>query len=258
MSRTFLQKILGGIKELEYFYNIPCLTGSLAKWKVYIDEELEARMEYLKLNKDNLTEEECREYYGHLGENAIIQRLMKCCQPMCIINNLEVKYNDIKIQNDLIVVMNNAIIIIECKNWSGYFKVDEFGNFIKIKKFDSEVKDFIDTYHGVFSPVSQVMEHYNLIKCIIDETLYQEFYDDKIKCIHSLTPLVVMGNEKVVIDLANAPQDMKDKVIKFDQVYRYIEQFIDNDRFCFTDHEIIEISQKLISMDINTDEIMFI
>ena len=243
---------------MEYFYNLPSLTGSVAKWEEVIDEELEARMEFLHLNKDNLSDDECREYYGFLGEKSIIKRLMKCCQPMCIIHDLFIKYNDIEIQNDLLVVMSNAILIIECKNWSGSFKVDEFGNFIKTKKYDLDLNEYTDIEIGVYSPVSQAIEHCNLIRCIIKEQLFQEFHDIKSRCINSLIPLVVIGNEKTVVDLSFAPTDVKHEVIKYDQICRYVEQFIDSNCFHFTEHEIEEISQKIINMDINSENLIFI
>lgn len=239
---------------MEYFSNL--FTQSIASWQKQHDKELKSKMEYWKNNKDNISEDEKKEYYGYLGENAVIEKFKLCCQPMCIIHDLNIKYYDLKIQNDLIVIISNAILIIECKNWSGNFKVDEFGNFIKTKKFDLEANDYIDTCQSLFSPMAQSTEHYNLIKNIIMEQFYLTFEDEDIKkkCLDSLIPVVVMVNEKSVLDLSDAPQDMKDRIIRYDQINRFLEKFISNDNSLFSKYEMAKISDYLINLDIESEK----
>lgn len=241
--------ILEGV--LEYFTNI--FTGSVTEWDNQLDDELQNRIKNLKENLLEVSNDEKKKYYGDVGEEIVIDKLKRCCMPMFIIHDLNICYNDMKIQNDLVVILKNAILIIECKNWAGSYTVDRQGNFIQTSKFNSELNEFVDSSHGVFSPVSQSLEHYNLIRTIIKEKLFLDEQDFQQRCLKALIHIVVIANEKCVVDLSNAPADIQDKVIKYDQINRYLEKFFSQNTFLFTKYEMMTIAKQLVNEDIDAN-----
>ena len=172
---------------------------------------------------------------GLAGKNEIEYELKNANLGMYVLHDITIKYEDLTAQIDYIVVTTGKIYLIECKNMVGNITVNERGDFIREINHQKE---------GIYSPLRQAERHVEILKKIwlsrkgIFHKVFQEGKFD-----YWYVPLVVIANQKSILNTRYAPLEIKQKVIKADQLINYIKK------------DISTIDKKLLGSKKNTYEV---
>lgn len=155
---------------------------------------------------------------GLLGERKILFELQNSSIPMYIFHDVYYEYNDLSAQIDFIVVTAYKIFIIECKNIIGDVTINNEGNFIRHYNGKNE---------GMYSPITQNERHIELISDMIYSKkgfLGKLFFNSTIK--QNIESIVVFVNPKTIIKKYYAPKNIKNKIIRADEISAYIKNVI--------------------------------
>lgn len=183
---------------------------------------------------------------GELGENNIAFELKNSGIPMYILHDIGLETNELSAQIDYIVVTRKVIFVIECKNLIGNIEINSQGNFIRTYSFNGK---FIK--EGIYSPITQNERHLEVLKRIkkesksnfISKMLFDKYFNDNYKS------LVVLANPKTVLNSRYAKKEIKDKVIKADQLINYIKEVNSkSDLMSLSDKEMKEIADRLLAL----------
>ncbi len=176
--------------------------------------------------KDKIDEQIAIAEAGLKGENQIAFELKNSGMDMLIMHDLYLEKNGLSAQIDFLIIARKHNFVIECKNLYGNIEIDEKGNFIRHignGKF----------YHkeGFTSPLSQNERHLNVIKEIRREYktnfytqgMFEKYFPQTYRSV------VVLANPKTILNDKNAPEDIRQKVIRLDQLVSYIKQVEEED-----------------------------
>lgn len=158
--------------------------------------------------------------YGIWGENNIEFELRNSHMPMYILRDLYIEYGDLSAQIDYMVFTRKLCFIIECKNLYGDIEINSNGDFIRTVEYNGRKKK-----EGIYSPITQNTRHMELIRKIRNESrsnfftrlLTEKNFDNFYKSI------VVLANPKTVLIDRFAKKDIKNQVIRADQLVTYIK-----------------------------------
>lgn len=159
---------------------------------------------------------------GSYGEDNIIYYLKNSDIDMIILQDINLKYGELKAQIDFLIITRKKIYVLECKNLYGNIEIDSNNNWIRTSSRDSK-----DYREGIESPITQNDHHLNIIKLIREDTKhtdkekdeYEKFFNDNYKS------LVVLANDRTILDIdPNANKDISNIVIKGDQLINKIKE----------------------------------
>ena len=161
---------------------------------------------------------------GNLGENNVLFELKNSHMPMMVLHDLYFEYDGLTAQIDFLLVTRRHNYVIECKNLYGDIEIDSNGNFMRvIRKNGQYVKE------GLYSPITQSQRHVDLIKRMRTEewgnTFTKTLYEKGFFIYDNYIPLVVLANSKAVLNDKHAKKEVKEKVIRADQLICYIRDF---------------------------------
>lgn len=196
---------------------------------VFLKEDSTAKsdLEALKTLRDTLNPEgqklidadiRCLEY-GITGEENIAFELRNSHIPMYIMHDIYIEHNGLEAQIDYIIVTRKIIFVIECKNLYGNIEINSNGDFIRTMYYGNKpVKE------GIYSPITQNSRHLELLKSIKTEqknmivamAFKRSFYDN-------YKSIVVLANPKTILNCRYAKKEIKEQVIRADQLIRYIK-----------------------------------
>lgn len=146
---------------------------------------------------------------------------------MLIAHDLYLEKNDLSAQIDYLVVTHKHVFVIECKNLYGNIEIDDKGNFIRHKGQGKFYRK-----EGFTSPVSQNERHLNVLKEIRKEyktnVLTQAIFVNKVFP-QAFRSVVVLANPKTILNDKNAPKEVRDIVIRLDQLVAFIKRVEDSD-----------------------------
>lgn len=171
---------------------------------------------------------------GIFGENNIAFELKNSHLPMLILHDLNLKYDGLSAQIDFLVIMRKFMVVIECKNLFGNLEVNSNGDFIRILDFNGRTKK-----EGIYSPITQNTRHLELFRKI-----YLSSFDNPVLhrlkeqvAFEAFKSIVVLANPKTVINMKYAKKDVKDQIIRADQLINYLKRLENstNDRPSMTD-----------------------
>lgn len=183
---------------------------------------------------------------GEFGEKNIAFELKNSGMPMYILHDICLETSDLSAQVDYIVVTRKVIFIIECKNLIGNIEINSQGNFIRTYNLNGK---FIK--EGIYSPITQNERHLEVLKRIkkesksnfISKMLFDKYFNDNYKSI------VVLANPKTVLNSRYAKKEIKDKVIKADQLISYIKEVNSkSDLMSLSDKDMKEIADRLLAL----------
>ena len=157
--------------------------------------------------------------YGLEGENTVAYELKTGGIDMYVLHDIYLEIGDLSAQIDYIVVTRKHIYVIECKNLYGNIEIDNAGNFIR-KIGASGAKE------GIYSPITQNQRHLRVLKEIRKESkgnfltkmLFEKNFDENYKSI------VVLANPKTYLNAKYAKKEVKQQVIRADQLVSYIKE----------------------------------
>lgn len=162
--------------------------------------------------------------YGLKGEENIAYELKNSHMPMYILHDIYLEDENLNAQIDYIVITRKLIFVIECKNLYGDIEITNNNNFIRTLEYGKNKKK-----EGIYSPITQNQRHLELMKKlyidnkgnIFSKMMAGKQFDSKYKSI------VVLANPKTILNSRYAPKETKDKVIRADQLIKYIKDICD-------------------------------
>ena len=158
---------------------------------------------------------------GIAGEDAIMFELKNSGLDLVVLHDilLEDPVGN-KAQIDFYIITPSLNIIVECKNLYGNIEINEKGDFIRTVSYGGKFYK-----EGIYSPVTQNERHIQVIKeckwadsSIIYKLSSKRYFDDYHKS------LVVLANPKTVVNDKKAPQNVKEVVIRADQLISKIKE----------------------------------
>ena len=157
---------------------------------------------------------------GITGEDNILFELKNSNMDMVVLHDIYIETNNgLGAQIDFVVICSKLIFIIECKNLFGNIEIDSKGNFIRTIEIDGKKQK-----EGIYSPITQNEHHMSVFKewrsedknviwgAALRETFHL-FYKS----------LVVLANPRTVINDRFAKKEVKEQVLRCDQLIRIIK-----------------------------------
>lgn len=186
--------------------------------------------------------EEIQKYkYGIQGENKILYELKNSHIPMYILHDINLEYKDYKAQIDFIILTKKNYYIIECKHLYGNISIDNKGNFYRINNKNKV---------GIYNPITQLDRHINIIRRYIEDRnnfigklIVKKIFDSMY---HGI---VVLANDNTVVEDKYAPKNVKNKVIRADQLIEYIKYIEKNtDSYASSEKDIISSCNNILAL----------
>lgn len=158
---------------------------------------------------------------GIFGENAIKYELRNSHIPMFVLHDLYLEYGDLTAQIDFLIVTRKHQYIVECKNLYGDIEINSAGDFVRTFSFGRFKKK-----EGIYSPITQNKRHLELIKQIRgaekSNILTKAFFEKSFY--NNYRSIVVLANPKTVLNSKYTKKEVKDQVIRADQLSAYIRK----------------------------------
>ena len=158
--------------------------------------------------------------YGIAGEKNIAFELKNSHMPMYILHDIYLEDGDLSAQIDYLVFTKKICFVIECKNLYGDIEINSAGDFVRTIDFGGKKKKA-----GIYSTITQNQRHLELIKKIridnksniLTKFMVGRYFEDFNKSV------VVLANPKTVLNAKFAKKEVKEKVIRADQLVKYIK-----------------------------------
>lgn len=159
--------------------------------------------------------------YGIVGEKNIAFELKNSHMPMYILHDIYLEIGELSAQIDYLVFTKKLCYVIECKNLYGNIEITNSGDFIRTIEFGGRKKK-----EGIYSPITQNKRHVELMRKIkadnrnniISKLMVEKYFEDYTKSI------VVLANPKTILNARYAHKEIKEKVIRADQLVEYIKR----------------------------------
>lgn len=193
--------------------------------------QLEQLKEFCKIappNAKRWVEQEVKMLsYGITGEEQVAFELNNSHIPMIVLHDLHLEYDGLSAQIDYLIITTKFTLVVECKNLIGHIEVNNRGEFIRTLDYYGKPKR-----EGIYSPITQNERHLALLrqirlsskKNILTRSTFQKYFDDNYKSV------VVLANPKTVINMKYAKKEVKDQVIRCDQLVSYIKKLLDESK----------------------------
>jgi len=159
--------------------------------------------------------------YGINGEDNVAFELKNSFMPMVVLHDLHFEYEGLTAQIDYLIVTKKLVFVIECKNMIGNIEVNNNGDFLRTFDFGRKKRK-----EGIYSPITQNKRHMDLLKMIrrgdksnfITKAIFDKNFDSCYKSV------VVLANKKTIINMKFAKKEVKDQIIRCDQLIDYIKK----------------------------------
>ena len=157
--------------------------------------------------------------YGIEGEEQIKFELLNSHLPMIVLHDLRLEYEDLSTQIDYLIITPKINFVIECKNLGGDIEVNSTGDFIQTWKFNGQ-----KSQNAIYNPITQNQRHLDMIRKVrlatknnfITRTVFENSFSSVYQS------LVVMANSKTILNLKDAKKEIKDQIIRADQLNQTI------------------------------------
>lgn len=184
---------------------------------------------------------------GLLGEKQIIYELKNSGLDMYILHDIYLEKGDLSAQIDFLICTRQHIYAIECKNLFGDIEIDDKGNFIRRFNYGKFYKR-----EGLYSPVTQNERHLNVLREVrrdakigsflgLAEKVFDENFSSNYKSI------VVLANPKTVLNDKKAPKNIREKVIRADQLVAFIKKMDNTREADWSDSSMLETMQYFLN-----------
>lgn len=190
-------------------------------------ENIKSKLKYTSdINKDILLLKK-----GLQGEKDIAFELKNSNLGMYVVHDVTIPFEDLKAQIDYVIVTKGYIYLVECKNLIGNITVSHTGEFVR--EYELNGKKYKE---AIYSPYSQACRHIEVLKKRwisknnkLTVKLKEKFFDTL-----WYKPLVVISNPKSIVNVKYAPKEVKNHVVRVDQLLNYIKNdiyYYDNESF---------------------------
>ncbi len=195
------------------------------------DSDLEKQLESLKLirnsvdNKDEIDKDIRLLEYGIQGEKDIAFELKNAHIGMYVLHDVTFEINGNKAQIDYLIFSRGYFYLIECKNLIGNITVDYTGQFFREYEYKNrKIKE------SIYSPFTQAVRHQDIMKKVwvschskIDNFIFGNLHGKD-----WFRPIVVLSNSKGILNIKYAPKEIRNNIVRADQLISYIQRDIDN------------------------------
>ena len=205
-------------------------------------EKLEELIEKVGDDQKEIVETQLKkEKAGLDGEKRVMYELKHLKEPCLIIHDLTLfDKNAEQSQIDFVVLTKNCAIVLESKSLQGNITINSDGEFTR-QFVNNERKVY--RKEGMYSPIRQNEIHVGVIKDFLSS--------NKIAKNYPIESLVVISNDKTIIDKKYATKAVKEAIVKFDQldnnIYRLMQKHTDIDA---SDSKLLEIGNALVDNDV--------
>lgn len=187
-------------------------------------EDSRALIEELQSIADSIKDETVRDEInmdimfikaGDQGEKNVYYELKNSFIPMLVLHDVVIQYDEYKAQMDYILITNKFICILETKKLNGNITINTDGDFIRsfVNKNGKLYKR-----EGMYSPVSQNQRHVRILENLLKQ--------EKIIKSTPVLSLVVIANPKSIIDYKYAKKEIKEQIVKYDQLTPRIKKML--------------------------------
>ena len=154
------------------------------------------------------------------GERHILYELKNSHMDMFILQDLFLEHEGLTAQIDFLVITPQRNFVIECKNLVGNIEINSKGDFIRTIRCGGRYYK-----EGIYSPITQNQRHLQVLKERRSENdgkilaawknyLFKDFFRG----------LVVLANPKTVVNDRYAKKEVKEQVIRADQLIETIQR----------------------------------
>lgn len=202
------------IREPVFLKEESCTLQQLAEL-----EELQKKL--TKEGADKISQDIKTLNAGILGENNIIYELKNSHMPMIVLHDVYYEYEGLSAQIDFLIITRRRKFVVECKNLFGNIEINSAGDFVRTLYYNGHYQK-----EGIYSPITQNKRHMELIKAMrsaertnfLSKTLFEKnFYEN-------YRSVVVLANPKTVLNAKYAKKEIKDQVIRADQLITFIQK----------------------------------
>ena len=191
--------------------------------------------------------------YGEMGENNVAFELKNSGIDMYILRDIYLEHDDLSAQIDYLVITRKHVYIIECKNLIGNIEIDNMGNFIRSYEYGNrKIKE------GFYSPITQNERHLLVIKNLRGERhtnfLAKKRFENSFA--NTYKYIVVLANPKTILNAKYAKKEVKQKVIRLDQLIAHIKAIDEAEKdYSFKTDEMMAAAQFFLdaNKEKNTD-----
>ena len=239
---------MGFFKNLSEVFSHKKLSFNSPEFIKKFDGE-NAQMQHLEMLLEKAVDEDVQKQikndiklfrYGMIGEEKVAYELKNSHMPILVLYDLYLSFNGLNAQIDYLVIDQNFILVIECKNMVGDIEIKNTGEFIRHFK-NSSGKYY--KKEGMYSPISQNEKHVELIKDILkNEGLVKN------KDVGCIKDKIVIANEKTILNDKYAKQEVKDHIIKCDMLIDTIKNLHEECKeiVCFSEETMRSIADVLL------------
>lgn len=165
---------------------------------------------------------------------------------MYILQDVCISHGELSAQIDYIIITRKRTYVIECKNLVGDIEVNNNGDFIRTYQLNGK-----NIREGIYSPITQNERHLRIIKEIrkmtkgnlLTKHLFEKYFNDNYKSI------VVLANPKTVLNMKYAKKEVKEKIVRADQLINKIEEMDRQIKDTLTEKEMLDIANFFLNED---------
>lgn len=174
---------------------------------------------------------------GIFGERTVRYELANSHIPMFVLHDLYLEYEGLTAQIDYLIITHKHQFVIECKNLYGNIEINSAGDFTRTVTYGRRTKK-----EGIYSPITQNRRHLELIKQIrtaergniLTKALFEKYFYENYRSI------VVLANPRTILYDRYAKKEVRDQVIKADQLAQYIRKIDADPKAEATSEKVME------------------
>lgn len=205
----------------------------------YIEKLKELQEKSATTLKEEIEKQIAIAEYGVKGEESIAFELKNSGIDMFILQDVYLEYKDLSAQIDYIIITRKRIYILECKNLIGDIEINSSGDFIRTYLLKGKrIKE------GIYSPITQNARHLQILKQlratskgnIFSRKIFEKYFDETYKSI------VVLANPKTVLNAKYAKKEVKEQIVRADQLVQKIKMLDANITDMMSEKEMRDIA----------------
>lgn len=200
-------------------------------------ESLKELLETIKSEKKQIIESDFRNLkQGIEGEKRVAYELKNSFVPMIILHDIRIEFEDKVAQLDYVIITEYFICVLETKLLNGDIQINNLGEFNRKINYGKFTKR-----EGIYSPIAQNERHIRILTELLKKNKLIRFTQ--------IESIVVIANPKSIIDRKYAPKEIKNNIIKYDQITKFIKQRNDfhKKNGKFAEDRMVKIADFLIS-----------
>lgn len=175
-------------------------------------KNLKQLLEKVKSEKRQVIESDFKNLkQGIEGEKRVAYELKNSFIPMIILHDIRIEFDDKIAQLDFVVITEYFICVLETKLLNGDIQINNLGEFNRKINYGKFTKR-----EGIYSPIAQNDRHIRILTELLKKNKLIRFTQ--------IESMVVIANPKSIIDRKYAPKEIKNNIIKYDQITKFIKQ----------------------------------